>query len=185
MTRESEHTKTISRVATGGSRALGQLRVLLGGDVEVHPLTDRICVIGRAPSADLRLDVDGVSRHHAKIVIDPAGAVQVIDLGAKNGTYVNGALVKVAPLEPGDQIQLGRAILRFERATLTENRPLGLSPRELEVARLVARGLTNAEVAHALGISRTTVATHLQRVFGRLGLASRAELAAYVAAQDP
>jgi DNA-binding CsgD family transcriptional regulator len=184
---DGDRTKTISNVVDVAGRPTAQLRVLVGAEAAVHVLRDRICVIGRDPSVDLRLSVEGVSRHHAKVVTDFTGAVQVVDLGAKNGTFVNGVAIKVASLEPGDRIQLGRVVLRFERVEASEHRPSappGLSPRELEVARLVARGLTNAEVASVLGISRTTVATHLQRVFVRLGLSSRAELASYVTAHE-
>ena len=52
-----------------------------------------------------------------------------------------------------------------------------LSQRELEVARLYAEGLTTAEVARRLVISPFTAKTHLQRVYERLGVDSRAALA--------
>jgi DNA-binding CsgD family transcriptional regulator len=50
--------------------------------------------------------------------------------------------------------------------------------REREVARLVARGATNAEIAAVLGIRERTVKAHLTRVFAKAGLRSRTELAA-------
>jgi DNA-binding CsgD family transcriptional regulator len=49
------------------------------------------------------------------------------------------------------------------------------------VARLVAAGLTNAEVAGELFISPRTVSTHLDRIYARLGLSSRAALTRYLA----
>ena len=52
-----------------------------------------------------------------------------------------------------------------------------LTERELDVVRLVARGWRNADVAAALGLSVATVKTHLNHVFGKLGVATRAELA--------
>jgi DNA-binding CsgD family transcriptional regulator len=52
----------------------------------------------------------------------------------------------------------------------------GLSPRELEIARLVAAGATNQAIADALGISLWTVSTHLRRVFAKTGVGSRAEM---------
>ncbi|MBE1462246.1 ATP-binding protein [Kibdelosporangium phytohabitans] len=51
-----------------------------------------------------------------------------------------------------------------------------LSPRENEIARLVAQGLTNRQIAAAVHISVRTVETHVQKVLGKLGLSSRAEI---------
>jgi DNA-binding CsgD family transcriptional regulator len=52
--------------------------------------------------------------------------------------------------------------------------PLGLSGREVEVLRLVAEGLTNAQVAARLFLSPKTVSAHLVSIFGKLGVTSRA-----------
>jgi DNA-binding CsgD family transcriptional regulator len=60
--------------------------------------------------------------------------------------------------------------------------PGGLAQRELEIARLVAAGLNNAEIATCLGISRNTVKGALKRVFRKLDVDSRAEMAARLAA---
>jgi len=48
-----------------------------------------------------------------------------------------------------------------------------LSPREVEVLRLVARGLSNAEIGRELYISEATVKTHLLRSFAKLGVSDR------------
>jgi DNA-binding NarL/FixJ family response regulator len=48
-----------------------------------------------------------------------------------------------------------------------------LTPRELEVLALVARGMANAEIGRELFISEATVKTHLVRVFGKLGVDDR------------
>jgi DNA-binding NarL/FixJ family response regulator len=52
-----------------------------------------------------------------------------------------------------------------------------LSPREHQVVRLVADGRTNDEIGAELGIGSKTVETHLARLFERLAVASRTELA--------
>jgi DNA-binding NarL/FixJ family response regulator len=48
-----------------------------------------------------------------------------------------------------------------------------LSPREVEVLRLVSTGQTNAEIGRALLISEATVKTHLVRTFSKLGVSDR------------
>jgi DNA-binding CsgD family transcriptional regulator len=57
--------------------------------------------------------------------------------------------------------------------------PAGLTPREVEVLRLVAAGRSNAEIALALVLSEKTVARHLSNIFGKLAVASRTAAAAY------
>lgn len=57
-------------------------------------------------------------------------------------------------------------------------RSLSLTPRELEIARLVAKGLPTKAIGSGLGISGWTVLTHLRRVFTRLGVSSRAAMVA-------
>lgn len=64
-----------------------------------------------------------------------------------------------------------RAPLHYER----------LTPREREVAGCVARGLTNSEAASALGTSPYTVRNQIARIFEKLEIGSRAELAAWAA----
>jgi DNA-binding CsgD family transcriptional regulator len=54
----------------------------------------------------------------------------------------------------------------------------GISPRELQIAQLVARGATNQAIANALDISTWTVSTHLRRIFAKLGVGTRAEMVA-------
>ncbi len=56
-----------------------------------------------------------------------------------------------------------------------------LSPREAEVARLVASGASNAEIARTLAISQATVKSHLMRVFDKLSVRSRTQLAVMLA----
>jgi DNA-binding CsgD family transcriptional regulator len=53
-----------------------------------------------------------------------------------------------------------------------------LSPRESQIARLIADGATNRLIASALEISLWTVSTHIRRIFAKLGVNSRAEMVA-------
>ena len=53
-----------------------------------------------------------------------------------------------------------------------------LSPREQEIARMIAKGYPNKTIAAVLDISAWTVCTHIRRVFAKLGVGSRAEMVA-------
>jgi DNA-binding CsgD family transcriptional regulator len=55
-------------------------------------------------------------------------------------------------------------------------RRYGISEREMDVIALVSRGLSNKEIADKLGVSYTTVRTHVYNVFKKTGAASRVEL---------
>jgi DNA-binding NarL/FixJ family response regulator len=54
-----------------------------------------------------------------------------------------------------------------------------LSERELDIARAIARGRTNQEIAAELFISLSTVKTHISRIQGKLGVRNRVEIAAW------
>ncbi len=57
--------------------------------------------------------------------------------------------------------------------------PNALTSREIEVLRLVAAGLSDAQVAARLVISRRTVSTHLTAIYGKLGVNSRSSATRY------
>jgi DNA-binding NarL/FixJ family response regulator len=75
--------------------------------------------------------------------------------------------------------------LRHAEALLRERQgqdgdfPGGLTAREVEVLRLMARGKTNRTIAQELAISEKTVARHISNIFGKLNVSSRAAAVAY------
>ncbi|MEX2374110.1 MAG: LuxR C-terminal-related transcriptional regulator [Dehalococcoidia bacterium] len=117
------------------------------------------------------------------------------ELGAPYETARARALVGVALQELGDESaaevefdgarlaleQLGAEpdLLRLRALRGAANRAARLSPRETEVLRLVAAGKTNREIALDLGISGHTVRRHLQNMFAKLAVPSRAAATAY------
>lgn len=59
-------------------------------------------------------------------------------------------------------------------STAPKNLPLGLTKREVEVLQQVAKGITNREIAQELVISERTVAHHLEHIYNKIGISSRA-----------
>jgi predicted ATPase/DNA-binding NarL/FixJ family response regulator len=83
--------------------------------------------------------------------------------------------VGVPPVEPGEA---GKAATSSESSPVTP-----LTPREREVSVLVARGLTNRQIAEALVIADRTADVHVSNILNKLTLTSRAQLAAWVVRQ--
>lgn len=73
-----------------------------------------------------------------------------------------------------DAIRAGLGLARVRRRFAPE-----LTPRQVEVAALVARGLSNREIARELVITERSAESHVERIRDRLGLRSRAQLAAW------
>jgi DNA-binding CsgD family transcriptional regulator len=74
------------------------------------------------------------------------------------------------------EIDIGR--LRYTLVSSPSKNQYHLSPREQEIVRLVAEGLPNKCISAVLEISSWTVATHLRRIFAKLGVNSRAAMVA-------
>jgi diguanylate cyclase (GGDEF)-like protein len=82
---------------------LGRMFRIEGGEV----------VLGRATTATIRLEDDGISRNHAKVVMR-GDDLWIEDLGSQNGTFINGERISAQALKDGDKIQVGATtILKF------------------------------------------------------------------------
>jgi predicted ATPase/DNA-binding CsgD family transcriptional regulator len=83
--------------------------------------------------------------------------------------------------DAGAALTLDEAVNYAVRGRGERNRPavgwLSLTPTECDVARLVAEGLANKDIAARLFVSPRTVQTHLTHVYGKLGITSRVQLA--------
>jgi diguanylate cyclase (GGDEF)-like protein len=83
------------------------LVVLQGTNVgEMYKIDGPEIVIGRAASAGVRLNDDGISRRHCRVV-SVSGQIFIEDLGSANGTLVNGEMIEHHALKEGDKIRLG------------------------------------------------------------------------------
>ncbi len=65
------------------------------------------------------------------------------------------------------------------KATARPPLPAGLTPREVEVLRLVTLGLTTREVAERLTLSAKTADSHIQHIYGKLGVSTRGAAALF------
>jgi DNA-binding NarL/FixJ family response regulator len=121
----------------------------------------------------------------ATVMGDDGSIVTALSAGA------NGYLLKDSPSElfiaqlrqlhsgnPALSPSVARRIMsHFASTAYVADAEADLTPREAEVLSLIARGLRNAEVAAALGLTLHTVAGYVKSVYAKLGISSRAEAA--------
>lgn len=99
-------------------------------------------------------------------------------LGA--GRYA--ALFRAGAAEPLGHV-VGRAVADADELAAAPDgpcRPESLTSRELQIATLVAQGLSNRDIAQRLTIAKRTVDAHLGHIFGKLGISSRVQLVAWL-----
>jgi two-component system cell cycle response regulator len=91
------------------------LCVIAGVDVgRIYRLNRGENILGRAEGVDVHIEDEGVSRHHAKILMFEGEPSRLVDLGSTNGSFVNSERAENAVLHDGDWIQLGRGtVLAF------------------------------------------------------------------------
>jgi DNA-binding NarL/FixJ family response regulator len=99
------------------------------------------------------------------------------------------ALAPDAPVTvgEGERLQLPTVGLRASRShapTFAHATPEGLTRREQEVVALLARGLTNRQIATELTITERTAETHVGKILSKLNLRRRAQLTAWALEHD-
>ncbi|MBW3578462.1 MAG: response regulator transcription factor [Actinobacteria bacterium] len=137
--------------------------IIIDHSVDVAELRSRL------PDVRLLL-LDTSEGHHAQANADRAERL---------APYVS--LDDLAAVLNGERTAAQAAARRLRPAGTTEASPpptSELTPRELEVLRELMSGVTAAGIAMRLGISRHTVRTHLQNIFGKLGVHTRLEAVA-------
>jgi DNA-binding CsgD family transcriptional regulator len=135
-----------------------------------------------------RLDGSGYPRGLSGDAISPAGRVVA-------AADVYQALTESRPQRPARSPESAASELRGEvaarrldgdaadavlraaghRARRRKEWPSGLTSREVEVLRLVARGLSNKEIARSLLISAKTAGTHVEHIYAKIGASNRAQ----------
>jgi DNA-binding CsgD family transcriptional regulator len=103
-------------------------------------------------------------------------------LGDEDGAALEFEAARAAFDVLGAAPELARVNTLSRRAEPAETH--GLSARELEVLRLLASGRTNRDIAAELVVSEHTVARHVQNIFAKLGVSSRAAATAFAFEHD-
>ena len=159
----------------GGDRSTDRAADRAGAAVRstAQSLAWSVAAMARRPRAGARDGARDAARDAVRDVPTPAGVWQLRAtlapegmLGSAPGVLVTARLAVAEPLDD-DALR--------DRYALTD--------REIEVARLVAAGLSNKELAARLGVSFFTARNHVERLLGKLGVTNRSRVGALLRAE--
>ncbi len=155
--------------ATGALRDLSPSAAdLLGEDLTIF--TQQAAMLARDLLACASVGSDRRDRAIIEVPCAVPGLVLRLQVLPRDG----GVRLAVALLLPGRTLRVSRPQARW-----------GLSPREHDVAREIARGASTKEIAKRLRISVHTVRRHSERVFTKLGVQSRTQVVVLFGASAP
>jgi pimeloyl-ACP methyl ester carboxylesterase/DNA-binding CsgD family transcriptional regulator len=158
------------RAASSAETAVALLG--LAYELDVRPALPRI----EAPTLVLHRREDRAApAAQSRVLADAIPGAQLVELEGRSHLPAFGDSRAVV-----DQARLFLGLPKLRRAV-----PTGLTPRQEEVAALVADGLTNRELAERLGITERSAESHVERIRLRLGFRSRAQVAAWYVARGP
>lgn len=171
-----------------GEAADGEEAVRLAGDLK----PDVILMDLLLPKVDGINATELIRRAHPDIqivaltsVLEDASVIGAIKAGAigyllKN-TEADDLVAAIHAAAAGEVRLSPEASSRLVREIRMPQSPEKLTPREVEVLRLIAEGLANKEISRVLGISEQTAKSHVHEILGKLGMLSRTQAAVYAA----
>jgi pimeloyl-ACP methyl ester carboxylesterase/DNA-binding CsgD family transcriptional regulator len=158
------------RAASSAQTAAALLR--LAYELDVLPMLARV----RAPTLVLHRSGDRAAPlDQGKVLAGSIPGARLVELEGHSHLPAIGDVESLV-----EQVRGFLGLPRLRRAV-----PTGLTPRQTEVAALVAEGLSNRDLADRLGITERSAESHLERIRLRLGFRSRAQVAAWYVAQHP
>jgi DNA-binding CsgD family transcriptional regulator len=165
------------RVSVSGLAALSQARVAAATGEDPHEVFDQALAL---------LDEAGLTYELARARLELAAHLseRQPQVARAEGRAALDTFRHLGAFRDGD---VAAALLRRlgDRVSSTNRRSAPLSPRESEVLELLAEGLTNAEIAQRLYISRRTAEHHVSSILSKLGFTNRTEAAAHVLRSRP
>jgi len=170
--RPADATALLDRIPGGGQLSPFYDAALVAARFRAEPTADRAQEAAAAAAAAPWPWLSGLTgRWRGELLGDPVAAKD--------------AAVLLADIGADRQAHRAEEILRGLGVRSPQHRRWAgpLSAREMEVARLVAEGLSNPAIARRLYLSRPTVASHVAHILTKLNFGSRAQIAAWIAGQ--
>lgn len=132
----------------------------------------------KATSPDTICIVSTVLGDDAHVVAALSAGAQGYILKGQPEAIVRRQLVQLQFGIPALSPAIARRIMEhFQRTGPVDDEIQALTARETDVLTMVSKGFRNAEVAQALGLAESTIATHVKSIYRKLGISSRAEAA--------
>jgi DNA-binding NarL/FixJ family response regulator len=136
--------------------------------------------------------LEELHRRTAQAAIDSLGEVryeQLREAGAGQPLDEVIALALGSASQPGPELVPGPATAPPSGAPSASSAALAatgpLTGREVQIAQLVANGLTNKEIARRMAVSKRTVDAHVDHIFAKLGISSRVQLTLWLRDRIP
>jgi DNA-binding CsgD family transcriptional regulator len=158
-----------------------QSPLLLVGLVCSRPLVADDDQAGALFAAALEVDLSSWPFHRARLLLSHGGWLRRQRRPAESRAPLRAAREAFDALGAAPWSERARQELRASGETSRVRAPdlvHRLSPQELQIAEMAAAGLSNREIGEKLFLSHRTIGSHLYRAFPKLGITSRAELAA-------
>ena len=131
---------------------------------------DTICIVSTVLGDD------------AHVVAALSAGAQGYILKGQPAAVVHRQLLQLRHGIPALSPAIARRIMEhFQRTGPVDGESQALTARETDVLSMVSKGFRNAEVAQALGLAESTIATHVKSIYRKLGISSRAEAALHAA----
>lgn len=80
---------------------------------------------------------------------------------------------------PSDVVPMAGAVESLDRPHAPAQRRVHFSPRERQIVRFIAEGCSNQEIANRMGLRLQTVKNHLSRIYKKVGVPNRVQLAVF------
>jgi DNA-binding NarL/FixJ family response regulator len=163
------------RVVASGGTVTEARQIAARADIDVMLLDIRL------PDGNGLVLLDSIAkdRHCPVVILSSFETPQYVSTALKYGA--RGFMLKTAPLDELvsaiRRVAAGGSAFTAEQLLEANSRSVRLTAREREIVRLIVDGRSNDEIAAAVGSSRKTVEARLTRLYDRLGIASRVELA--------
>jgi NarL family two-component system response regulator LiaR len=176
--------------ASNGKEAVDQAKALQPDvilmDLEM-PVMNGVEAISRITTLEEKVRIIALTSFATDDKVFPAirsGALGYILKDSEPAKLIQ-AIQQVHRGEPSLDPRIARKVLtEFSRPTQRPISPDPLTEREIEVLRLVAKGLSNQEIADHLTIANVTVRTHISHILSKLHLANRVQAALYALRKD-